>query len=172
MKKRENLFIGKKFTLLVLSVCFVSTLNLCANEGYSMNFDKETKGLVRKMNVYKYPAWVAKIVTKDSKEFYFSSPKSLMEFYYNPEKWPEAKVMSKDDLKEIIVTDFKTLKPIDARYAFYIYGSNKISIAGDDLPAFETIKDAKEYMKDNNGRRILRFSEVKKGLIQLLNGDI
>jgi len=162
----------KKFTLSILSICLVSTLSLSASEAYTMNFDKETIGLVRKMPVYKTPKWVAKVVTKDSKEYFFLSPKSMIEFYYNPEKWPETKVESSDDLKEIVVTDYKTLKPIDARYAFYIYGSNKISMAGDDLPAFENISDAKEYMNTNNGRRILKFDEVKKGLIQLLNGDI
>ena len=70
------------------------------------------------------------------------------------------------------MTDYKTLKAIDAKYAFYVYGSHKISLAGDDLPAFKDINDAKEFMDNNNGRRILSFNELKSGLIQLLNGDI
>lgn len=162
----------KKLSLLVLSTCLVATLNLSANETYSMNFDKETRGLMRKLQVYKDPAWVCKIVNNEGKEFYFSSPKSLMEFYYNPEKRPESKIKNNDDIKEIIMTDYKTLEAIDAKYAFYVYGSHKISLAGDDLPAFKDIKDAKEFMKNNNGRRILSFKELKNGLIQLLNGDI
>lgn len=172
MIKKEVLFLSKKITLTLLSISVISTLSLSAKEIYSMNFDKETIGLVRKMHVYKYPSWVAKVVTKDSKEYYFSSPKSLMEYYHSFEKWPETNVTNRDDLKEIIVTDYSTLKPIDARKAFFVYGSNKISIAGDDLPAFETIDSAKRYLEKNNGKRILKFDELKKGLIQLLNGDI
>lgn len=162
----------RKLSLLVLSTCLFATLSLSANEAYSMNFDKETRGLVRKMLVYKDPLWVSKVVTKDSKEFYFISPKSMFDFYYNPKKWPETNVTDISELKEIIVTDFKTGKAVDARYAFYVYGSNKISFAGDDLPAFKNIEDAKNFLKNNNGSRILSFKEVSHGLIKLLNGDI
>lgn len=163
----------KKFTLAVLSTCFISILSLSANEAYKMNYDKNTRGLVRKMFVYKDPLWVSKVVTNESKEFYFTSPKSMLEFYYNPHKWfEETNVKNQKDLKEIIVTDYKTLKPIDAKYAFYVYGSNKTSHAGDDLPAFENINDAKNFMKKNNGKRVLNFSELSNGLIKLLNGDI
>lgn len=162
----------KKSTLFILSTCLISTLSLSAKEAYKMNFNKETIGLVRKLHVYKDPAWVSKVITKDNKEFYFTSPKSLMEFYYNPEKWPLANVKTKEDLKEIVVTDYSNLEPIDAKYAFFVYGSHKISLAGDDLPAFKTIDDAKSFMSKNNGKRILQFKELKKGLIQLLNGDI
>lgn len=162
----------KKFLLLVLSSCLLSTLALSANESYSMNFNKETKGVVRKMPIYKSPAWVAKIVTKDSRELYFTSPKSMLEYYYNPQKWPETKIDDVSQLKDIIVTDYKTGNPIDAKYAFYVYGSNKISYAGDDLPAFKSIDDAKYFMKNNKGRRVLSFDQLSKGLIELLNGDI
>lgn len=162
----------KKFSLLVLTSCLFLTLTLSANESYTMNFDKETRGLVRKMLVYKSPAWVSKIVTKEGKEFFFTSPKSVLEFYYTPTKWPEAEVNAPEDIKNIIVTDYKTGNPIDAKYAFYVYGSNKISFAGDDLATFKSIDDAKNFMKDNNGRRVLSFTELSKGLIELLNGDI
>ncbi len=162
----------KKFSLLVLTSCLLSTLALGASESYTMNFDKETRGLVRKMQIYKSPMWVSKVVTKDSKEFFFTSPKSVLEFYYTPKKWPEAEVNGPEDIKDIIVTDYKTGDPIDAKYAFYVYGSNKISFAGDDLPAFKSIDDAKNFMKNNNGRRVLSFTEVSSGLIALLNGDI
>ena len=162
----------KKFSLLVLISCLFSILTLSANESYRMNFDKETRGLVRKMQIYKSPAWVAKVVTKKQKEFFFTSPKSVLEFYYTPKKWPEAKVNSPEDIKYIIVTDYKTGNPIDAKYAFFVYGSNKISFAGDDLPAFKSIDHAKNFMKNNNGRRILSFNDLSLGLIKLLNGDI
>jgi nitrous oxide reductase accessory protein NosL len=162
----------KKFSLLVLSACLVSTLSLSASETYTMNYNKDTLGLVRKMQIYKDPAWVSKVVTQDLKEFYFTSPKSMLEFYYNPEKWPEAKINKSSQVKDIIVTDYKTGKAIDARYAFYVYGSNKISYAGDDLPAFKSIDDAKYFLKHNNGRRVLSFNQLSRGLIELLNGEV
>lgn len=161
----------KKLSLLVLAFCIFVTA-LSAKDVYKMDFDKETRGLVRKMLIYKDPTWVSKVVTKDSKEFYFTSPKSMMEFYYNPEKWPDAKTAKSEDIKNLIVTDYKTLKGIDAKYAFFVYGSNKISFAGDDLPAFKNIDDAKQFLKKNHGSRVLNFDQLTSGLIQLLNGDI
>lgn len=162
----------KKLPLIILSVCLLSILSLSAKVKYYMDFDKDTKSLVRKMLVFKNPAWVAKAVTEESKEFYFVSPKSMFEFHFNPEKWPAANIKSQKDIKNLVVTDYATLRAIDAKKAYYVYGSNKISPAGDDLPAFKDYEQAKIYADKHHGRRIFEFSKVSKGLIELLNGDI
>ncbi len=162
----------KKLSLFIISSCLLSTLSLSASEAYTLHADKDTRGLIRKMQVYKTPSWTAKVVTKDSREFYFVSPKSLFEFYFNPMKWPEADAPTKLDIKELVVTNYATLKPIDATKAYYVYGSNKTSSAGDDLPAFKLHSEAKSFAEKNNGKRVLKFDEVSQGLIQLLNGDI
>ena len=96
----------------------------------------------------------------------------MIEFYHRPGKWFDIGVKSEDDFKDILVTDFKSLKPIEARGAFYVYGSRIISPAGDDLVPFETYKDAKEFADKYRGRRILNFKEIKNSLIRLLNGRI
>lgn len=162
----------KNLPMIILLSSLFCLLGLNAEIAYFMGFDKNTKSLVRKMLVYKDPGWVAKVVTKDSKEFYFVSAKSMFEFYYNPEKWQETNTKDANELKEVVVTDYKTLRAINAKGAFYVYGSNKVSPAGDDLPAFESYDAANEFAKNNNGKRVLSFTEVKKGLIELLNGDI
>ena len=64
------------------------------------------------------------------------------------------------------------LSKVDAKKAFFVYGSSKISPAGDDLVAFESKEDASNYSQNNNGKRIFSFSEVKNSLIRLLNGRI
>lgn len=162
----------KNLPAIIILSCLFGLLGLNAKVAYFMDFNKDTKSLVRKMLVYKDPGWVAKIVTKDDKEFYFVSPKSMFEFYFNPKKWEEANTKDSSELKEIVVTCFKTHKAINAKGAFYVYGSNKVSPAGDDLPAFENYDDAEAFAKSNNGKRVLSFKEMKKGLIELLNGDI
>ena len=63
-------------------------------------------------------------------------------------------------------------KIIDAKKAFFVYGSRKISPSGDDLVAFQSREDAFNYSQDNNGKRIFSFDEVKNSLIRLLNGRI
>ena len=134
-----------------------------------MSYDKNTTGFIRNLKLYKYPSWVSKILLRSGREIYFSSPKSMFEFYLRPAKWPEFKIRSEDDFKAIYVTDFKTLKPIKAKGAFFVYGSNRVSPAGDDLVPFSSYQDAQNFMKSNNGKRIFSFKEVTQGLINWLN---
>ena len=139
---------------------------------YEMDYTKDTSCLVRHIKVYKDPAWVAKIELKNGKKVFFSSPKSMFEFYFRPGKWFDLGIKSEKDFKDILVTDFKTLKPIKAKGAFYIYGANIIGPAGDDLIAFDSYAAAEEFSKKHNGKRILGFRDVSDALIRLINGRI
>jgi len=139
---------------------------------YVMDYDKNTSCLVRHLKVYKDPKWVAKIVVRNGKSIYFSSPKSMFEFYHRPGKWFDVGVKSERDFSKIVVTDFMTLKPINAETAFYVYGSKATSPAGDDLVAIGSKDEAIKFSKHYNGKRILKFNEIKDGLIKLLNGRI
>lgn len=137
-----------------------------------MNYNRDTMGLMRNIKVYKNPSWVSKITLKNGKKYFFCSPKSLIEFYNNPGLRPDLKIKDENDFEEILVTDFNTLKPLDAKGAFYVYGSNKISAAGDDLPAFSTYAEAEHFSKTHNGKRVMSFYQIPAGLIALLNGKI
>jgi len=139
---------------------------------YFLNYDKNTTCLVRHIAVYKDPKWVAKIEVRHGKTVYFSSPKSLFEFYHRPGKWFDVGVKSERDFNEIVVTDYTLLKPINAEEAYYVYGSRATSPAGDDLVAFQTEEAAKKFAAAYNGKRILKFNEISDALIRLLNGRI
>ncbi|RLA83464.1 MAG: hypothetical protein DRG78_04280 [Epsilonproteobacteria bacterium] len=139
---------------------------------FEMDFDKNTQCLVRHIKVYENPAWVAKIELNNGKKVFFSSPKSMFEFYFRPGKWFDVGVKNEKDFKDILVTDFKTLKPVKAKGAFYIYGSNVIGPAGDDLIAFDSYAAAEDFSKKHNGKRILGFRDVSDALIRLINGRI
>lgn len=139
---------------------------------YTMDYDKESECVVRKLKVHKDPQWVSKIELTNGKKLFFSSPKSMIEFYHQPGRWYDIGVKSEDDFKELLVTDYNTLKPIDAKGAFYVYGSSKTSPAGDDLVPFSSYEDAKTFAQRNNGKRVLSFKEIKESLIRLLNGSL
>ena len=139
---------------------------------YEMDFDKDTTCLVRHFKVYKDPKWVAKIELKNGKKVFFSSPKSMFEFYFQPGKWYDIGVKSEDDFKDILVTDFETLKPVKAKGAFFVYGTNVTGPAGDDLVAFDSYAAAEEFSKKHNGKRIMGFRDVSDALIRLINGRI
>ncbi len=139
---------------------------------YTIDFDKDTMCVVRHQKVYKNPKWVASIELQNGKKVYFSSPKSMFEFYHRPGKWYDIGVKDEHDMKEILVMDFDTLKAINAKGAFYVYGTNVTSPAGDDLVAFDSYKTAEEFSKKHNGKRIFGFRDVSDALIRLLNGRI
>ena len=139
---------------------------------YDMNFTKETSCEIRKVKIYENPAWASKIDFTNGKSTFFCSPKSMFEFYYNMEKWETFDAKELADFKNILVTDYNTLKIIDARKAFFVYGSHDISRAGDDLVAFESKEEAQKFLEKNNGKRIFDFDSVLNSLIRLLNGRI
>jgi nitrous oxide reductase accessory protein NosL len=139
---------------------------------YFLNYDKNTTCLVRHIAVYKDPKWVAKIEARNGKTVYFSSPKSMFEFYHRPGKWFDVGIKNERDFSKIVVTDYESVKPINAETAFYVYGSSATSPAGDDLVAFESEAVAKKFAAEQNGKRIFKFDEVSDALIRLLNGRI
>jgi nitrous oxide reductase accessory protein NosL len=139
---------------------------------YSLKYDRNTTCLVRNILVYKAPKWIAKIELRNGKIIFFSSPKSMFEFYHRPANWYDMGVRSERDFHKIVVTNYKTVKPINGEDAFYVYGSRAISPAGDDLPAFATREEAEDFAKKYNGKRVLPFEKVSDALIRLLNGSI
>lgn len=153
-------------------ILFATAVTTTLLFSYTMDYDKDTVSVVRKMKVYENPKWVSKIELKNGKKLFFVSPKSMIEFYHQPGKWFDIGVKSEDDFKDILVTDYANLKPIDAKGAFYVYGSNHTSPAGDDLVPFANYEDAKKFAASNNGKRVLAFKEIKEALIDLLNGRI
>ena len=173
----------KKIVFLILCVVFAlvaEDINASAKKWevkpikpkYSIKFDKNTTCKVRKIAIYKYPKWVSKIELSSSKTVYFCSPKSMFEFYFHPALWPEMGIKKEEDFVQIVVTDYNTLKAIDAKSAYFVYGSNIISPAGDDLVAFGSEEEAKKFAKKYNGKRVFSFSQVKDALIRYLNGKI
>ncbi len=153
---------------IVILIVLVSSI-LFSSE---INFDKNTTGLVRHMKLYKYPKWAAKIELTSGEEIYFISPKSMFEFYFRPGKWPEFNIHSESDFKNIYVTDYETTQTIKAKGAFFVYGSDATSPAGDDLVPFDSYKTAEEFAKEHNGKRIFGFREVSRGLINWLNDSL
>ena len=139
--------------------------------GAKMEIPKDATCLIRHTKVYQTAEWAATIQVRSGEIIYFSSPKSMFEFYFVPSRWPEYQVKQNDDMR-INVTDYETLEKIPAREAFYVYGSQKTSSSGDDLPAFSSKERAEKFAQKYEGRRVLDFSQVSNGLINLLNNRL
>jgi len=139
--------------------------------GAKMEIPKDATCLIRHIKIYQAAEWATTIQVRSGEIIYFSSPKSMFEFYFEPSRWPEYQVKHKDDMR-INVTDYETLEKIPARDAYYVYGSKKTSPSGDDLPAFSSKEKAEKFAQKYDGRRVLDFSQVSNGLINLLNNRL
>lgn len=139
--------------------------------GAKMEISKDATCLIRNIKVYQAPEWAATIQVRSGEIIYFSSPKAMFEFYFEPSRWPNYQVKQNDDMR-INATDYETLEKIPAREAYYVYGSQKTSPSGDDLPAFSSKEKAEKFAKRYEGRRVLDFSQVTNGLINLLNNRL
>ena len=153
---------------IIISVLIMSSLLF----SYEMNYDKNTTGLIRQLKIYKNPKWIAKVELKNGKNVFFSSPKSMFEFYFKPRNWYELGVRHEGDFENLIVTDYATMKLVNAKGAFFVYGTNAVSPAGDDLVAFDSYKSATEFSAKHRGQRIFGFRDVSLALINLLNGKL
>ena len=165
----------KIILILVISIIYgfaSNSLLVKIPVNYKMDYTKDTYGLVRNIKVYKNPKWISKVELESGKKAFFVSPKSMFEFYFRPGKWFDMGVKREKDFKHIIVTDYITMKAIDAKDAYYVYGSREISPAGDDLVSFKSKEEANKFAKKYNGKRVFTFDEISDALIRLLNGRI
>lgn len=119
------------------------------------------------MFVSKYPEWSAQIRFGNSSTFFFDGAKDMFKFLSQPNKYIPG--INPKDVKEIYVTDYYSLEPIEGKEAFYVIGSNVYGPMGKELIPFFREEDAKEFLKDHGGKRVLRFQEVTAELLKELD---
>jgi nitrous oxide reductase accessory protein NosL len=116
------------------------------------------------MIVAKYPNWTATVVWKDGRVHHFDGAKDLFTYLLRLSKY--APTRSARDLAAVAVTEFYDLRPVDARQAFYVVGSDVLGPMGHELVPLATRADADEFIKDHHGRRVLRFADVTLQVVQ------
>ncbi len=121
------------------------------------------------MFVSKYPAWLATVLYKDGHAHHFDGAKDMFKYLLDMPKW--APGHKADDIKTIGVTEYYGMQMIDAKQAFYVIGSEVYGPMGHELVPLSSMDEAKEFMKDHKGVKVMRFDQVKsKLLINLDNG--
>ena len=119
------------------------------------------------MFIFKYPDWTSAVIFKDGSRAFFDGPKDMFKYLmdlkrYNPSKKTE-------DIDAIWVLDYYAVSPINARNAWYVLGSDVFGPMGRELIPLEKESEAKEFMKDHKGKKILKFSEVTAEVIKTLD---
>lgn len=113
------------------------------------------------MFVAKYPSWVATIVFVDGSSRHFDGPKDLFRFRAR-ENAPEAREA------EIWVTDYYTGKPLKAREAVFVRGSDVFGPMGAELVPLVSLELAEGFRADHGGEVPLTFDEVDAVVLRSL----
>ncbi len=130
-----------------------------------MDVPKEVKCPVCGMFVAKYPKWAA-LIEENGKKHYFDGVKDMMKFYIFDVDFP----YDRSKITNIEVTDFYTLKAIDAKKAFYVVGSDVFGPMGNELIPFLTKDAAQNFMTDHAGEQIILFDAITPKLVMGLDG--
>jgi nitrous oxide reductase accessory protein NosL len=118
------------------------------------------------MFVSKYPDWIVSVAFKDSTALYFDGAKDFFTWYHNIQKFTPGK--RQDSISAITVNDYYTLKPVDAKQAHFVIGSDVYGPMGKELVPFGKLADAHSFLKDHKGKMVLRFSDVNPRVLKAL----
>ncbi len=111
----------------------------------------------------KYPDWVATVLYKDGHAHHFDGAKDLFKYLLDMARY--AGGHTRDDIAGIGVTGYYATEMIDARTALYVIGSDVLGPMGHELVPHPDMYDAREFMKDHKGKRILTFDEITMDML-------
>ena len=155
----------KKLDEMMLQAVSVYLFNpqLASEKSSMLEVPEDAKCPVCGMFVSKFPKWAAQITTKDGHSHYFDGVKDMMKFYFEPSKYGHEH--SKDEIKDVKVTDYYTLEVTNAKEAYFVIGSNVYGPMGEELIPFKNESQAKKFMEDHFGKKVLKFDEIKKEML-------
>jgi len=148
----------KAFSALFLASLLLSNSPVLGGEIHYVKPAEKDKCPVCGMFVAKYPDWVAEVVYRDGAYRVFDGSKDLFKYLADLKTYEPTRKQA--DISAVFVTDYYDVRPIDAHKAFFVIGSDVYGPMGAEFVPFEKESDAKEFKKDHEGRRILKFFDV------------
>lgn len=119
------------------------------------------------MFVAKYPEWIAYVVYKDGHAHYFDGAKDMFKFLADPKRYVPGH--KPEDVAAVAVTDYYNVEAIPAQSAWYVIGSDILGPMGHELVPLASEAEAKDFMRDHQGKAIVRFGQVKPDLLEKLD---
>jgi nitrous oxide reductase accessory protein NosL len=121
------------------------------------------------MFVAKHPGWIAEVRFGDGSRVVFDGAKDLFKFLFKVKDYGPA--ARRTDVAGMLVLDYYALEPVPAREAWFVVGSDVYGPMGHELVPFGREADAREFLRDHRGRRVLRFAEVTRALVEELDRE-
>ena len=152
---------NKKYYTVILAVLYVMFFSVSfssAADKKPAEVKKSDKCPVCGMFVAGYKNWLAEIIFTDRTYAVFDGPKDMFRYYLDLKKYNPSKTAS--DISAIYTTDYYSTELKDARKVYFVLGSDVNGPMGAELVPLATEAAAKEFLKDHQGKRILKFTEV------------
>jgi copper chaperone NosL len=119
------------------------------------------------MLVSMYPDWSARIEFRDSTYAVFDGAKDMFKYYLGVQKYNSSK--TKEDVTAVSVKDYSSKSSINAFQAYFVIWSNVYGPMGHEPIPFEKEAEAKKFLKEHKGKKILRFKDISLKLIASLD---
>jgi copper chaperone NosL len=119
------------------------------------------------MFVAPYANWNARISFKDASEAIFDGAKDMFKYYRELKKYNPTR--TKADVTAISVKDYYSKEFIDAWQAFFVIWSDVYGPMGNEPIPFQREADAKKFLKEHKGRKILKFKDITAQVIIALD---
>lgn len=119
------------------------------------------------MFVEPYPLWVATIVFKDGRAVHFDGAKDFHKYLLDMGKYAPGR--SRADIGAMGVTGYYATDRLDAGEALYVVGSDVLGPMGHELVPHASEADAREFLADHKGKRIVRAGDITMALLEGLD---
>jgi len=119
------------------------------------------------MFVAMFPDWIARVEFKDTTEAMFDGAKCMLKYYLGLKKYNPTR--NQKDMPVISVKNYYSKTSIDARHAYYVIWSDVYGPMGHEPIPFEKEAEAKKFLKEHKGKRILRFNDINPKVILSLD---
>lgn len=156
----RRLPIGMLAVLLMVSVANAETIS-------KLKVKSLDKCPVCGMFVAKYPDFLAYMTFKDGSYAAFDGVKDMMKCYLDMSRYLPGK--KKSDIRTMVVTDYYTMRMIDAFAAYYVTGSDVLGPMGHELIPHESQSKAKEFMEDHLGKTLLKLPQITSAMLKELD---
>jgi copper chaperone NosL len=129
--------------------------------------DKNIRCAVCGMFVAPYADWNATIAFADSAPAVFDGAKDMFKYYLDRKRYDPAWEQKK--ITKVLVKDYSSKKDTDAFEAWYVIWGDVYGPMGNEPIPFATEPDARRFLKEHHGKKVLHFTDVTLKLLSELD---
>lgn len=155
---------------LLLVVSYVVALGCTTKEEplAPINIDRTTSCSLDGMILADYPGPKAQIHYVNGEPDFFCDTMEMFSIYLRPEQRKKVTALYTQDIGKT-PWEQPTGHWIDARSAFYVYGSKQLGAMGPTLASFARREDAEEFARQHTGK-VFEFTQITLDMVALDGG--